>query len=55
MSVALILLPVGLVLAALALGACIWALKNGQYDDLSSPQIRMLHDDEPGEGRKNNG
>ncbi|RMH19303.1 MAG: cbb3-type cytochrome oxidase assembly protein CcoS, partial [Gammaproteobacteria bacterium] len=28
------------------IAAFIWATRSGQYDDMDSPAIRMLHDDE---------
>lgn len=46
MSVVYLLLPVALVLAAVAVYAFIRAVRGGQYDDLDTPAIRMLHDDE---------
>lgn len=42
-----ILLPVALVFAAGALCAFIWAARSGQFDDLVTPGLRILHDDEP--------
>lgn len=46
MTILYIVLPLAIVLAAIALGAFIWAVKRGQYDDLDTPARRMLHDDE---------
>ena len=46
MDVIYILLPLSLVLAAVALRAFIWAVRSGQFDDLETPGRRMLHDDE---------
>jgi len=59
MSVIYVLLPVALALAAAALWAFIHAVRSGQYDDLDSPAVRMLLDDdgseepgkEPGKGK----
>lgn len=42
-----ILLPVALLFAAGALLAFIWAARSGQFDDLVTPGLRILHDDEP--------
>lgn len=42
-----VLLPLALLFAAAALGVFIWAALSGQYDDVHTPAIRMLHDDEP--------
>jgi cbb3-type cytochrome oxidase maturation protein len=46
MSVIYILLPAAGVLAAVAVLAFIWAVKRGQFDDLDTPAVRILHDDE---------
>jgi len=45
-SVMFILLPLALVFAAAALGVFIWAALSGQYDDVHTPAVRILHDDE---------
>jgi cbb3-type cytochrome oxidase maturation protein len=42
-----VLLPVALLIAAVAVGFFIWAAKSGQFDDLETPPVRMLFDDEP--------
>ena len=46
MSVIYILLPAAGVLAAVAVLAFIWAVKRGQFDDMDTPAVRILHDDE---------
>ncbi|MCH5374771.1 MAG: cbb3-type cytochrome oxidase assembly protein CcoS [Planctomycetes bacterium] len=46
MSVIYILLPAAALLAAAGVAAFIWAVRRGQFDDLDTPAIRMLHDDE---------
>lgn len=46
MSVMFILLPLALVFAAAALGVFIWAALSGQYDDVHTPAVRILYDDE---------
>jgi cbb3-type cytochrome oxidase maturation protein len=46
MSVVYILLPVAACLAAVAVAAFIWAVRRGQFDDLDTPAIRILHEDE---------
>jgi cbb3-type cytochrome oxidase maturation protein len=45
MSMLSILIPVALGLGALGLGAFIWSLNNGQYDDLDGAAERILEDD----------
>lgn len=45
MSVMFILLPVALLLAGVALAVFIWAARTGQFDDLETPALRILHED----------
>lgn len=42
-----VLVPIALFLGALGLGAFIWSLNNGQYDDLDGAAERILDDSEP--------
>ncbi|MCB9364938.1 MAG: cbb3-type cytochrome oxidase assembly protein CcoS [Flavobacteriales bacterium] len=46
MSVLFILIIVSLTVATGFLGAFIWSVKNGQYEDGYTPSVRMLFDDE---------
>lgn len=46
MSVIFILLPVAAILAAAAVAAFIWAVRRGQLDDLDTPAVRILHDED---------
>jgi cbb3-type cytochrome oxidase maturation protein len=46
MSVLFIAVPVALLLAGAAVLAFLWAARGGQLDDLDTPPLRMLHDDE---------
>lgn len=46
MSVLYVLLPVAIVFAAVALIVFLRALRAGQFDDLETPAVRMLHDDD---------
>jgi cbb3-type cytochrome oxidase maturation protein len=46
MSVLFILIIISIVVAASFLGAFIWSVKNGQYEDDYTPSVRMLFDDE---------
>ncbi len=46
MSVLYIVLPLAIVMAGLALAAFIASVRDGQLDDLDTPQLRMLFDDE---------
>ena len=49
MSVIILLLMASISVAALFLAAFIWSVKSGQYDDETSPPMRMLFDDKPKE------
>lgn len=46
MSVLYIVVPVALLIVAAAVGAFVWAANRGQFDDLETPALRILHDDE---------
>lgn len=46
MSVILIVLPIALLLAAGALWLFIWSARTGQYDDMDTPSVRVLFDDD---------
>lgn len=46
MSVLWIVVPLAMVIVALAVGAYVWSARSGQFDDLDTPAVRMLHDDE---------
>jgi cbb3-type cytochrome oxidase maturation protein len=45
MNVLLFLIPIALLLGLLGLGAFLWALRNGQFDDPDGAAERILHDD----------
>ncbi|PWV95361.1 cbb3-type cytochrome oxidase maturation protein [Hoeflea marina] len=44
MSNLIFLIPIALFLGALGLGAFLWSLKSGQYDDLDGAAWRVLDD-----------
>lgn len=46
MDVLLYLIPLALILGMIGLGAFVWSLKSGQYDDLDGDARRILLDDE---------
>ena len=46
MSVLFIALPVAILLGVSGLAACIYCIRNGQYDDLDSESIRILVKDQ---------
>ena len=45
MSVLYIALPIALLLGGGGLLACIYCIRDGQYDDLDTPAIRILVDE----------
>lgn len=44
MSVILLLIALSVIVAGSFLGAFIWAMKSGQYEDTFSPSVRILFD-----------
>ena len=46
METIFVLLPLALLIAAIAVGFFIWAARTGQFDDLDTPAVRILFDDE---------
>ena len=42
MTVILLLIPLSVVIATGFLGAFIWAVRSGQYDDTVTPSLRVL-------------
>jgi cbb3-type cytochrome oxidase maturation protein len=46
MSVMFLLVPVMLLVVGLAVAAYVWAARRGQFDDLRTPAMRILHDEE---------
>lgn len=46
MDALMLLIPLSLVLAGIALAAFIWTMRSGQYDDLDAIAHRILFDDE---------
>lgn len=45
MSVIIVLIIIGVVVATGFLAAFLWAVRSGQYDDTVSPSVRMLFDE----------
>jgi cbb3-type cytochrome oxidase maturation protein len=43
------MIPITLLLSGAALFACIWAIRGGQFDDLETPQLRVLNKDSDAE------
>ena len=46
MSALFIVLPLALLVVLAGVAAYLWAARRGQFDDLTTPAIRMLHDDD---------
>ena len=46
MEAIFVLLPLALLIAAIAVGFFVWAARTGQFDDLETPAVRILFDDE---------
>lgn len=52
MWVLIILMFFSLLVALIFLGAFIWAVKSGQFDDKYTPSVRILLDDDINSGQK---
>lgn len=46
MSGLVVLIPIAIFLGVLALVSFLWALRNGQYEDLEGASQRILNDDD---------
>jgi cbb3-type cytochrome oxidase maturation protein len=46
MSIIFVLLPISVFFGLCGLIAYLWSLRSGQLDDLETPALRMLFDDE---------
>jgi cbb3-type cytochrome oxidase maturation protein len=47
MNILLLLVPLSVMLLALAIGAFVWAVKRGQFADLDTPALDILVDEIP--------
>lgn len=47
MTILLVLIPLGVVLLGMAIAVFVWAVRNGQFEDLEGEAERILFDDEP--------
>lgn len=45
MNILLLLVPISIVLLGIAIGAFVWAVRKGQFDDLDTPAIDILRDE----------
>jgi cbb3-type cytochrome oxidase maturation protein len=46
MEVLYLLIPLALLIVSGAVGAFIWAVNSGQFDDTESPAVRILMDED---------
>ena len=46
MNILLALIPISLLLLGIAIWAFVWAVRRGQFDDLDTPAIDILRDDD---------
>jgi cbb3-type cytochrome oxidase maturation protein len=46
MTILFVLIPLGLVVLGAAVWAFFWAVGNGQFDDLDTPAMRVILDDD---------
>ena len=46
MDVLFILVPLAIVFVAVMVAAFTWATKNGQFDDVQTPAVRILSDED---------
>lgn len=51
MIILLMLIPLSLMLLAVAIGSFVWAVRKGQFDDMDTPAIDILSDDRPLEAK----
>jgi cbb3-type cytochrome oxidase maturation protein len=45
MTIIILLITISLGIALFFLGAFLWSMKSGQYDDAETPAMRMLFED----------
>jgi len=46
MEILYLLIPIAVIVMAVAIGALVWAVRSGQFDDLEGPAHRILMDDD---------
>ena len=52
MTILLLLIPLALVLLVVAIAAFAWAVRGGQFEDLETPALSILADDEDPVGKQ---
>lgn len=50
MNILFVLVPVSLLLVGAAIYAFFWAVDNGQFDDLDTPALTAIEEDQPRDG-----
>ena len=57
MNILYLLIPLGLILLAAAIAAFFWAVRSGQFDDLETPAMSVVMDDDskPTEANRRHG
>jgi len=51
MSVIFLLIPLSIIIALCFLGAFIWAVRSGQYEDTCTPSMRLLLEEKRAKGK----
>lgn len=46
MTIIYVLIPLGLILMLVAVAAFFWAVRTGQFDDMETPAVRILMDED---------
>lgn len=46
MRILFVLIPISLILLGIAIWSFVWAVRRGQFDDLETPAISVLADDD---------
>ncbi|MFP3873047.1 MAG: cbb3-type cytochrome oxidase assembly protein CcoS [Thiohalophilus sp.] len=46
MEILYLLIPIAVIVLAVAIGALVWAVRSGQFEDLEGPAHRILMDDD---------
>ncbi len=49
----LFMVSVSLILAGFFVAACLWAIGTGQFDDVETPSMRLLKEDQIKKGTRN--
>jgi cbb3-type cytochrome oxidase maturation protein len=51
MNILLLLVPLSLVLLVVIVAAFVWAVRNDQFEDMDTPPLDILHEEQPGDER----